>query len=301
MNARLAAVLQAGQNATSTGNIKDLSKKKDKPPPGANNGQLGPPLVTPQAKIAAPPKAPPKPQAKAVTAPAAIKVAPPAKGKMSYAQWIQDDIEKYEANRAKDLQKVVDAIAVARACRQKVEDINAAEQAESAKDAKLLISDLAAALTKKGAEYDVVQKQLDDVAKSGDEKTKATEAAAAAMAAEMMERQGEKARLENDLKECTAKAVAKVELAKATWEKMEASMQSNMKLAEVEHDKLVLALRKQIKDLTDTNTKCGDEEKAKIDTMQKESREAADKYEKLHEKVCDMLKSFKVPSSTTEV
>ena len=41
--------------------------------------------------------------------------------------------------------------------------------------------------------------------------------------------------------------------------------------------------------------------KAKIDAMQKESREASDKYKALHEKVCDMLKSFKVPSSTTEV
>ena len=301
MNARLAAVLQAGQNATSTGTIKDLSKKKDKAPAGAKNGQLGPPLVKPQAKIAAPPKAPPKPQAKAVTAPAAIKVAPPAKGKMSYAQWIQDDIEKYEANRAKDLQKVVDAIAVARACRQKVEDINAAEQAESAKDAKLLISDLAAALTKKGAEYDVVQKQLDDVAKSGDEKTKASDAAAAAMAAEMMERAGEKARLEKDLAECEASAKATIAKGKATWEQMEASMQSNLVKAQLEHDNLVLNLRSQIKKLTDTNTKCGDVEKAKIDAMQKESREASDKYKALHEKVCDMLKSFKVPSSTTEV
>ena len=301
MNARLAAVLQAGQNATSTGNIKDLSKKKDKPPPGAKNGQLGPPLVKPQAKIAAAPKAPPKPLAKAATAPAAITLAPPAKGKMGYAQWIEDDIKKYEANRAKDLQKVVDAVAQAQACRKKVDDINAAEQAESAKDAKNLISELAAALTKKGAEYDVVQKQLDDVAKSGDEKTKATEAADAAMAAERMERESEKARLVKDLKECEASAAATIAKDKATWEQMEASMQSNMKLAELEHDKLVLKLRSQIKTLTDTNTKCGDAEKAKIAEMQKDSKEASDKYKALHEKVCDMLKSFKVPTSALPI
>ena len=66
-------------------------------------------------------------------------------------------------------------------------------------------------------------------------------------------------------------------------------------------DKLVLKLRTQIKTLTDTNTKCGDAEKAKIAEMQKDSKEASDKYKALHEKVCDMLKSFKVPSSTTEV
>ena len=271
MNARLAAVLQAGHNATSTGNLKDLTPRKDKAPPGGQQGQRGAPLAKPQAKITPAPK--PKPPEKAVTGPAAIKVAPPAQG---YAEWIQKDIKRYEANRASDLKKVADAVADARACRQKVDEINAAEQAESAKDAKGLISELAAALTKKAAEYNVVQQRLDElVAKSGNDNAEAAEAASAAMAAEKLERQGEKARLEKDLEECKA------------------SMKSDL----ATHDNLVLDLRSQITKLTDANTKSGDADKAKIAKMQKDNQKASEEYKTLHKKVCEMLASFKVPSS----
>ena len=227
----------------------------------------------------------------------------PAGGK--YLPGIQSEIDKYNADRKKDVDKLVAALDEVQKCRAKQDAAIDVERKEVERDANGIIASLASQLTRKSAEYDAVQKKLEEIAKAGEDakgqNAKALEAAEAALAAEKMERTTEVKGLKDKLQDCENNAKAAKEALETKCKSDLADLRAEM-TEKVKKDKeMIEGLTGQIKVLTEKNGKCGDKEKAQIEKMQKESREAVEKYQKLIKEVCDKLAKFEVPSNTTEV
>ena len=297
---RLHAVLQVGhqqRQAASTGAIGDLSASS-KAAKGSNK-------AIPKTGTDTPSKAKTDKKPAPLTKQGAKKdvqstsAAKPAAGK--YLPAIQAEITKYKEDRAKDLNKVVAALDEVQKCWAKEAEVNKAEREEVARDADGIINSLASQLTTKTAEYDAIQAELKKLMDDKDAKDKSDEAAKAALAAEEMEHASKLKLLQDKLKDCEANAAA----AKKELESKNASDLADMKAEmakKAKEDKdMIEGLTAQIKVLTEKNGKCGDKEKAQIEQMQKESREAVEKYQKLIKEVCDKLAKFEVPSNTTEV
>ena len=289
---RLHAVLQAGhqkRQAVSVGKAVDVTK-----PAG---GLATPKTTQPTSSDPRQPTGVTK-----TTGPEAADMLKAAKGK--YLPGIQSEIDKYNADRKKDVDKLVAALDEVQKCRAKQDAAIDVERKEVERDANGIIASLASQLTRKSSEYDVVQKKLEELAKAGEDakgqNAKALEAAEAALAAEKMERATEVAGLKDKLKDCQSKAEAEKNLCKQQKDAMEAKLLKGTQDAQAAHEQEILAKDEEIKRLTDLNATCGDEDKAKLvalqktlEKLQKEQAETVAKnneMSELYKKVCELLK-----------
>ena len=223
----------------------------------------------------------------------------PAGGK--YLPGIQSEIDKYTADRKKDVDKLVAALDEVQKCRAKEDAAIEGERKEVERDANGIINSLAAQLTKKTAEYDVIQAELKGLMDDKSAKDKSDEAAKAALAAEELEHANKLKLLQDKLKDCEANAAAAKKALETKCASDLQDVKAQMAKKGKEDKDMIEGLTAQIKVLTEKNGKCGDKKQATIEKMQKESREAVDKYQKLIKEVCDKLAKFEVPSNTSSV
>jgi len=305
---RLQAVLQAGQqHAARTGarGNTPAAAKKDVAQPKSSDPRNPTTAKPAAAKPAAAKPAAAKP---AAAKPAAAKpaAAKPAASKMaSGVAWIGNDVEELATKRAKHMAVLAKARREAEQC---VKNEDAAEDkyaTTSLTEADALIKTLAKELKEKIADYDVLQKRIEDIAKAGESEkgdtAKKLKAAEVALNAERAEKDGEIKRLKGELKACedNAQAAKKALETKCASDLQDLRAEKAKKLKE--DQEMIEGLTAQIKVLTEKNGKCGKAEQSKIEARQKAQRDAVKAYEDLNARVCQMLKDFKPPSSTTEV